>query len=243
MAIFEDLGGLENDMSDSQQYDGLALPDAVCLETMVMEIPEVGSVVTAFDPVETARDMDDIQGDNYLNAQGDCGVVSVANLCVMAGKNLSEDEVLAQAVQMGLCSYSPSQSPDMNGGTTAFTRSLLLHSYGIPNEVRLDIHSDASIEAIARYTEAGHGVNLSLNAGLAWNDVSSIGDGSANHSLIATDTARDPKTGELKGLFVCDSGLTDRDSKAMFLSVDTLRSAYENAPNSGLVVTTHPIRA
>lgn len=59
---------------------------------------------------------------------------------------------------------------------------------------------------------------------------------------MVTGTVRDPETGALKGLYVCDSGLTDRESSAMFLSVEVLQDAYLDAGGTSALVTDNPIR-
>jgi probable rRNA maturation factor len=51
----------------------------------------------------------------------------------------------------------------------------------------------------------------------------------------------DPETGELRGLYVCDSGMTG-ESSAVFLSVEKLKDAYLNANGASVLVTDNPIR-
>ena len=78
-----------------------------------------------------------------------------------------------------------------------------------------------------------------MNAGYAWNDADYIGNPFAtNHSIVVTGTARDPESGEVLGLYVCDSG---NGSSAMFLSCDTLEDAYVEA-NGAALVTNDVIR-
>ena len=57
-----------------------------------------------------------------------------------------------------------------------------------------------------------------------------------------TGAAWDPDTGALKGLFVCDSGLTNEPSAARFLSAEVLQDAYLDAPGCTALVTTESIR-
>jgi len=85
-------------------------------------------------------------------------------------------------------------------------------------------------------------VNMSVNAGYLWQDANAVMDGSSNHSIVVTGTVRDVKTGELKGLIVCDSGRTDIESNAMFISKEILKDAYEDAPGTSIMVTGEPIR-
>lgn len=215
---------------------------AAVLEPMYYEDPEIGEILVYGDPFEVGVDLDDNQGDNIYNIQGDCGLVSVTNILRMNDVNVSEDEVVGRALDLGLCTYSEFNSPDVNGSTTVYERLQLLQSYGVNASVFENKNGDASLESIAEYVENGHGVNISINAGYAWDDPGAVGDGSSNHSIIVTGTARDPETSELKGLYVCDSGLTDQNSSAVFLSMDKLEKCYVDAYGSTVLVTDDEIR-
>ena len=216
--------------------------EGACLEPELVEVPEVGEVSVIGDPFGIGEKLEDNQGHNFYNFQGDCGLVTVLNILTMAGIDTSEDEVVGRAIVMGRCRYSELNRPEDNGGTTVMDRKAMLETYGISSTVMEGKSAGASPEALARYVAAGHGVNISFNCGYAWDEPSCIGDGSVNHSVAVTGAAWDKDTGELKGLFVCDSGLTDRDSKVVFMSVDVLNEAYVNAPGSAALVTNEPIR-
>ena len=84
--------------------------------------------------------------------------------------------------------------------------------------------------------EEGRLVNLSVNAGYLWGDANYIDQGQTNHSVAVTGTARDPQTGELLGLYICDSG-QGGGTDALFVSVDTLQDAYVNAAGAQIIVT------
>lgn len=216
--------------------------EGALLEPQIMDTPEAGEVLVSGDPFEIGENLDDLQGDNIYNFGGCCGLVTVSNLLTMAGFESTEDEVIGRAISMNLCYYDVFGDPAENGGTNVYQRQALLRSYGISSTVFSSTTQGGSLDAIADYVEAGHGVNISVNAGYAWDNPDCIGDGSSNHSIVVTGTARDPETGELKGLYVCDSGLTDRDSDSMFLSVDVLQDAYLDAPGTSVLVTNDPIR-
>ena len=217
--------------------------ESASLEPELTEVPEIGTdVLVGGDPYGVKDQLDDNQGDNIFNFQGDCGLVSVSNILTMAGIDSSEDSVVALAIATGLCSHSELNEPAHNGGTNVYQRQQLLEIYGVHSEIYDDKNGAASLDSIARYVDAGYGVNMSVNAGYAWDEPFAIGDGGSNHSIVVTGTAYDPDTGELIGLMVCDSGLTDRDSGARFLSVDVLKDAYVDAPRTTVLVTTEPIR-
>ncbi len=236
---FFDFGEALEEKSLTQDVESI---EGALLEPQIMDIPEAGEVLVSGGPFEIGENLDDCQGDNIYNFGGCCGLVTVSNLLTMAGFESTEDEVIGRAISMNLCYYDVFDDPANNGGTNVFQRQALLQSYGISSTVFPSTMLGGSLDAIADYVEAGHGVNISVNAGYAWDNPDCIGDGSSNHSIVVTGTVRDPETGELKGLYVCDSGLTDRDSDSMFLSVDVLQDAYSDAPGTSVLVTNDPIR-
>ena len=214
--------------------------EAKALEPERVEVPGVGEVLVGGCPFEVEDQLDDHQGDNFLNAGGDCGVVSVVNIARLFGVNCTEDDAILKAVQNRLCEYSTANDAADNGGTSYLNRQALLAEYGISTTAfegkRL------SPEQIARLAEAGHLVNLSANAGYLWGDPDYIDDGSSNHSVVVTGSARDPETHELVGLFICDSGVPGKSS-AVFVPVDVLDRAYTRAPGSTALVTDRPMSA
>lgn len=216
--------------------------DAAPLEPKLMEVPGVGEVLVEGAPFEIGKRLDDEQGDNFYNFQGDCGLVSVMNILTMAGIETNEDEVVGRAIIMGLCEHSPMNSPERNGGTTVLNRRDILESYGISTTI-LDGHGPGgSPEMLAKLAAAGYGVNIAVNGGYSWGIPAAIGDGSVDHSVVVTGGAWDKDTLEFKGLFVCDSGLVGQKSEANFLSVETLQDAYVNACGGFALVTDRPIR-
>lgn len=210
------------------------------MEGETINIPEVGDVVVNGNPFEIGQKLDEEQGDNVYGFAQDCGLVTIHNILTMAGITSTEDEVVGRAILFGKC-QTHYQNVEDNGGTTVFMRQELLETYGISSTVFSNASESGSLESIATYVEAGHGVNISGNAGYLWDDANYIMDGSSNHSITVTGTARDPETGELKGLFVCDSGMPG-DSSSVFLSVDKLKDAYLGANGATVLVTDNPIR-
>ena len=216
------------------------------METTVLEpqLYEVNGkeVVVTGNPYELGEVLDDCQGDNIYNFGGDCGLVSVANILTMSGIEITEDEIVGKAISMGECNYSEYNSPEANGGTNVYNRAALLESYGINCTIFDPTSAEGSIESLAEYVENCHGVNISINAGLAWNEPALVDDGTSNHSVIVTGTARDPETGELIGLYVCDSGLTETESGSVLMTVDQLEECYTNVTGASALVTNEEIR-
>ena len=212
------------------------------LEPEIIFEPEVGEVMVFGDPFEVGQNLDDCQGDNEFNAEGNCGLLTITNMLRLGGFDITESDVTRFALENDLCVDGVWVDPYSRGGTTVMDRQEILARYGIESSYTFDTHEAGGLNEIARYVEQGYGVNISVNAGYAWDSPSNIGDGSSNHSILVTGTAYDPYTGELKGFYVCDSGLTQQDSKAYFLSVDRLQNCYVDALGASMLVTNQLIR-
>lgn len=234
MSIAEDEVGLD--------LEQIEKTEAVLLEPEMITEPEVGEVLVFGDPYEVGKNLDDCQGDNEFDAEGNCGLVTITNMLRLGGYEITENDVTKYALENGLCSAGRWMDSSSRGGTTVIERQEILAHYGIESRYISDTHGASSLNEVARYVEQGHGVNISVNAGYAWDSPLYIGDGSSNHSVLVTGTAYDPHNGELKGFYVCDSGLTDRDSKAYYLSVERLQDCYVDAPGACMLVTNEPIR-
>lgn len=216
--------------------------ETALLEPEIIVEPEVGEVMVFGDPFEVGQNLDDCQGDNEFNAKGNCGLLTVTNMLRLHGLDVTESDVTKFALENGLCLNDIWMDPYSRGGTTVMDRQEILARYGIESSFTFDTYGAGSLSEIARYVEQGHGVNISVNAGYAWDSPASIGDGCSNHSILVTGTAYDPYTGEFKGLYVCDSGLTQQDSKAYFLSAERLQDCYVDVYGACMLVTDQPIR-
>lgn len=216
--------------------------EAALLEPEIVVEVEVGEIMVFGDPFEVGQNLDDCQGDNEFDAKGNCGLLTITNMLRLGGFDVTESDVTKFALENGLCADGIWMDPYSRGGTTVLNRQEILARYGIESRFTFDTYEAGSLSEIAHYVEQGYGVNISVNAGYAWDSPSNIGDGSSNHSILVTGTAYDPDTGEFKGLYVCDSGLTQQDSKAYFLSAERLQDCYMDAPGACMLVTDQPIR-
>lgn len=223
--------------------DGLGeAPDCSALEPRLMELPGLGEVLVGGEPFELAERLDGLQGDNAYDFSGDCGLVAVRNMLAAGGSEVTEDQVIARALETGKCSYSPLDPPERNGMTNVLGRRDILESYGVEGVVLDSKAAGGSLEALASYVEAGHGASISVNSGYAWDDASYVQDGTSNHCIAVTGTARSPETGKLLGLFVCDSGAPGGDGRCIFMSAERLELSYARVPGSSALVTAEPIR-
>lgn len=202
----------------------------------------VGKDVVVFgNPLDTGEKLDYQQGDNPYFAEGNCGLVSIANFLNLGGmEEANEDMITKYALDNDKCEDGWFIPPSDRGGTTIEDIQSIMQDFGVETQAFAPYETGGSIEEIANQIESGHIATLGLNAGYLWNDPAYVGDGSANHEVTLTGTVRDAETGELLGLTICDSG----DGKACdVLSVDELQLCYEDAPAAHVIISNDPIRA
>lgn len=198
-------------------------------------------VIVTGNPEQAAENLDWLQGDNSYNAGGCCTLVSSANVLELCGIESSEEEIVSYAVENNLCNYNVFNSPENNGGAGDAQIEYILESHGVPVSVYNNNSYEGSVEGIARAIENGKVATIGINCGYAWNDVSYIGDGTANHQITVTGTVRDGN-GELLGLTICDSGRGLESDACRFLSVEDLEYCYTNISNSTAIITDNPVR-
>jgi hypothetical protein len=141
------------------------------------------------------------QGDNAFGFEQTCGLCACADVLRQMGVEVSEDDVVRQAVATDACSIK--DLPADSGGTGEDALVRLLSDFGVPAHAeRLE-----STEDLATVVEQGRGAIISANAGLLWDDGDVVGNGGADHAVHVVRVARDPLSGEVLGFFVNDSGL------------------------------------
>ncbi|MBO7196012.1 MAG: hypothetical protein J6V80_01630 [Clostridia bacterium] len=168
------------------------------------------------------------QGNNNFGMQQNCGIACVAQLLILAGRQITENDVVRVAVGQGLCSID---DPNMreNGATSSMHRADLLRKFDIKNDIKLVKPRD-----IAVYIERGHGVIASVDAGLLWDQPSHIGSG---HAVLLYGSIHRASDGELMGYVICDTGTGDM---CRFVSITAFDRMYNY--NNGLNITAEPIR-
>ena len=147
-------------------------------------------------PLDTAQTLIINQGQNTRNMSGTCGLCQCVNTLRLAGvSNVTEDDVINVALS---CSKSTREGldinnpdPDERGGTTVAGRREILNCYNLQTDV-YQIPSDRSeaVSHFARQVSSGHGVIISADAGVLWNDVRYLGGGHAV-SLISVSKSGD----------------------------------------------------
>ncbi len=179
-------------------------------------------------PFEIADKLNCNQGNAVPGFAGTCGLVSVENVCRLAGKeNVTEADIINVAMAHGDCDYHFREQPEENGGTTSEQIRDILSLVGIESAV-LGL---PSIEDVARNVEAGHGVIAGVDVSEFWDSPFCEG----LHAVTVTSVERD-SAGNVAGFYVCDSGTGGIDG-CRRVGAGVLDSALFEA-----IVTSKPIR-
>ena len=158
-------------------------------------------------PDKLAQKLDTQQG--KAGPRGTCGLCSVENVAITAGKNTSEASVVALAQKNGLCSKS--------GGTSPENRQALLAQLGIQSHLE-----EPSIANIAGAVASGRGVILSVDANKLYGRPGLM---PALHAVTVTSVTADGK-GNIVGVTICDSNARVRgETGAKTYSVAELQKA------------------
>ena len=157
------------------------------------------------------------QGINDFGYEGTCGPTSIANgINRQLGTNaFTENDVLSEAIQEGLC-YQDAGSPADSGGTTT---DQFMELYEHMNELsggkldiqRYDFDQVLSMEEVARQLEEGHTVHVAVDADTLWNN-STAGlmgtpevEKATDHWITVTGVERG-ENNEITGFHIIDSG-------------------------------------
>jgi hypothetical protein len=172
------------------------------------------------------------QGDNPEHFQADCGLVSVEDVLRQFGAQVSEGDVVTHALQRGECSVNPGAA-GQSGGTAPSQDARILTDYGVPSRVE----SGQTLAQLAAQVEHGHGVIIGLNCGILWQVPDDVGVGVVNHAVTVTGVARDPRTGNIQGFYINDSG---NGKSGEFVSAVVMRVAWQDT--GGWTVVTDCVR-
>lgn len=181
----DDLPRLPSDVRRDVPYHRDVLPDGT--ETVV-----IGDV-------RTFSDYCHLQGDNPYGFRGTCGLCSCEGILRQFGLEVTETDVVAHAIEQGLCSLEGGR--EMRGGTTVEDQVRILSDFGIPAHYE----TGGTLDDLAAALEQGRGVIIGLDAGVLWDDATFY-EGRANHAVTPIGVARHPGTGEIQGFYVNDTG-------------------------------------
>lgn len=147
-------------------------------------------------PMDTAQTLIRNQGQNSRNMSGTCGLCQCANTLRLAGvTDVTEDDVINVALS---CSENTRESldidnpdPDERGGTTVAGRREILSRYNLQTDVyQIPSDRNEAVSHLAQQVSSGHGVIISADAGVLWNDSRYLGGGHAV-SLISVSESGD----------------------------------------------------
>lgn len=243
MGVFDQFFEQMENRSDALETQDAGIEGVGCSDVLLPEdsrvelrtdVPGVERALVIGRPFEAAAQVDYIQGDNVLGYQQDCGLTSVANIARLCGLDVTEDDVVLLADRTDACTNHWFLPPSERGGATDGDILSLLEQYGIEARVESAQEFGGSLEAIAQYCENGQRVTMGLNAGLAWDSPMNVGDGSANHQVTVLGAVRDADTGEVAGLYLCDSGSRE---PCKFFDVQACTEMYSDVPGASIIVT------
>ena len=147
-------------------------------------------------PMDTAQSLIRNQGQNSRNMAGTCGLCQCANTLRLAGvTSVTEDDVINVALS---CSENTREGldidnpdPDERGGTTVAGRREILSRYNLQTDVyQISSDRNEAVSHLAQQVSSGHGVIISADAGVLWNDSRYLGGGHAV-SLISVSESGD----------------------------------------------------
>lgn len=206
-------------------------------------VPGMERAIVVGDPYAWGEKLDFQQGfDNPYGAFGTCAPTSIANLCTMAGMELTEPEVVTYAMENGLS--APVRPGELGGATTIGGQLEILAHYGF--DAHCEFNDAADCERVAELIEGGHGVICGLNSGVLqdrpWKTYNEAGEICATHSVCMTATVRDADTGALRGFYLCDSSAQRPDGAMIFVPLEKMQACYGDIKGGFVVATDAPIR-
>ena len=157
------------------------------------------------------------QGNNEFGFTGTCGPTTIANGAnrVLGEMRFTENDVLTEAVQSGLCDIVPG-SPADSGGTSTGEFVQLYERINDLSGNRLNIETFdydqvLSMDEVAQRLDAGSTVHVAVDADTLWGESTAGMMGTpdiskaTDHWITVTDAVRD-EHGAVTGFRVIDSG-------------------------------------
>ena len=157
------------------------------------------------------------QGNNEFGFTGTCGPTTIANGAnrVLGEMRFTENDVLTEAVQSGLCDIIPG-SPADSGGTSTGEFVQLYERINDLSGNRLNIETFdydqvLSMDEVAQRLDAGSTVHVAVDADTLWGESTAGMMGTpdiskaTDHWITVTDAVRD-EHGAVTGFRVIDSG-------------------------------------
>jgi hypothetical protein len=150
-------------------------------------------VLVSGDPARWAG-LNHLQGENLHGQESTCGLVACEGILQQFGTEVSEQEMLEHALDIGRCD-------PLSGHTSLADQVALLEDFGMAAHTE----HNGTIAGLAANIEHGQGVILEVNSGVLWGQADHYGHGQASHAVLVTGVARDPESNEVVGVFINDS--------------------------------------
>lgn len=201
-------------------------------------LPPSGSEIIG-NPYRIATYLDDYQGDNKYKWGGDCGMVSIANMLVYLGFNVSEDDITWVAKNAFNMNYE-GYKPEHRGSTDPDVQKTIIEAIRFESGTSFSAEikspkNEGSYEDIARYLEEGKAVKMGLSSAELWGEKRKV---EIDHAIVITGVVRDKESKQIVGFYICDSGSRRSDS-CRYVSADTMDKCYKNIGGNLVVVTKH----
>lgn len=151
-------------------------------------------------PLDTAANMILKQGRSLYQIQGDCGVVSCANIAIMSGiLGMNEERALDIAMHCGNVDLNlNSILPGNRGATCADSREAILNHMGIPSsQLPCVPKSESTMNALQAAVIEGRGVIVSVDVERFWQ-----GTEKGGHAVTLLSVSEDGQT-----FYVMDTGI------------------------------------
>lgn len=209
------------------------------------DIPNVEKAIVIGEPEKVGKILDYKQGDGVPGIKATCSLTSIANICTMNGKEVTEGMVVRYALDNDLCVNSRWR-PSKTGATYIHQQLDILKHYGFDAKFYRD-NGKETYEMIAKSLAQGKGVIANFDGEMLWGTAgfhkTHLGFKGTNHAVTVTGAAIDATTGEVAGLYICDSAQGREKDACWYLSVEEFsKCSGPGVIGSGFVVTDDPIR-
>ncbi|WP_413456784.1 calcium-binding protein [Herbaspirillum huttiense] len=199
-----------------------------------------GKDVLVYGNPKSYQDLDYCQGDAVSGYMGTCSETSIANLLMIAGRDVTEKDVVQRAIDNGWCD-TVSSNPSQRGGTVFGMQRLLLESFGMPVEAITDYDPNK----LAALIKEGRGVLMGVNGYELWGgdlDKNLLELINVNHMINLTGAVYAADTGALQGFYIVDSGRGRSGDAARYVSLSELDKAAHFQSGCSGFYTVDPIK-
>nr|WP_233170810.1 calcium-binding protein [Herbaspirillum sp. ASV7] len=191
-----------------------------------------GQEVLIYGNPKAYRNLNFRQGAGVTGYQDTAGEVCIANISVLAGRPVSEKEVVERAIKENLCVTSGKKS-DPRGGTTAEQQLALLKDFGFDSTLEKGFDE----AAVARHIIEGKGVIVSVNSDVLGCATFPKNMGRTDHVVTVTGAAYSADTGDIVGFYIANTVRGAEVDACRFVSLQKMRDSTNMA--GSVTITTN----